>query len=76
MIHGEHQVSYTSRPLLVGEEIHCYTKLEDYYEKESRGSLLGFMVMERFGDSAGGERSFTMRDVIVGSPALRKVLGA
>ena len=76
MIHGEHHVSYTTRPLLVGEELLCYTKLEDYYEKESRGGLLGFIVMERFGEGPDGERRFTMRDVAIVTPALRKALGA
>ncbi|QIN80855.1 MaoC family dehydratase [Rubrobacter marinus] len=76
MIHGEHAVSYTGHPLLVGEEILCYTKLEDYYEKESRGGLLGFIVMERFGESPRGERRFTMRDVAIVTPALRKTLGS
>ncbi len=76
MIHGEHQISYTGRPLLVGEELHCYTKFENYYEKESRSGLLGFIIMERFGDNPGGERRFTMRDVVVVTPALRKMLVA
>ena len=76
MIHGEHHVSYATRPLLVGEELLCYTKLEDYYEKESRGGLLGFIVMERFGEGPDGERRFTMRDVAIVTPALRKALGA
>ena len=76
MIHGEHGVSYAGRPLLVGEELLCYTKLEDYYEKESRGGLLGFIVMERFGEGPDGERRFTMRDVAIVTPALRKVLVA
>ena len=76
MIHGEHGVSYASRPLLVGEELRCHTRLEDYYEKESRGGLLGFVVMERFGETPDGERRFTMRDVAVVTPSLRKVLEA
>ena len=76
MIHGEHHVSYTARPLLVGEELLCYTKLEDYYEKQSRGGLLGFVVMERLGEGLGGEHRFTMRDVAIVTPALRKALGA
>lgn len=76
MIHGEHQVSYAGRPLLVGEELLCYTQFEDYYEKQSRGGLLGFIVMERFGEGPNRERRFTMRDVAVITPALRKALGA
>ena len=76
MIHGEHEVHYIARPLLVGEEILCYTKLVDFYEKESRGGPLGFVVLERFGESPEGERRFTMRDVAIVTPALRKALVA
>lgn len=76
MIHGEHHVAYAGRPLLVGDEILCYTKLEDFYEKESRGGLLGFVVMERRGEGTDGEHRFTMRDVAIVTPALRKTLGA
>ena len=76
MIHGEHRVSYASRPLLVGESVSCYTEFKDYYEKESRGGLLGFVVTERFGEGPGGQRRFTMRDVVVVTPALREALEA
>ena len=76
MIHGEHHVSYADRPLFVGEDLLLYTKLEDYYEKESRGGLLGFVVMERRGENPDGAQRFTMRDVAIVTPALRERLGA
>ena len=76
MIHGEHGIRYEGGPLRVGEEVYCYTALKDYYEKEGRGGLLGFVVVERFGESPGGDRRFTMQDVAVVTPALRRALEA
>lgn len=76
MIHGEHRVSYEHGPLRVGDEVHCYTEFESYQEKESRGGLLGFIVLERFGEGPGGERLFTMSDTAIVTPALRETLEA
>ncbi len=76
MIHGEHRVSYERGPLKVGDEVHCYTEFKSYDEKESRGGLLGFIVLERFGEGPGGERLFTMSDTAIVTPALRETLGA
>ena len=73
LIHGEHRVCY-ERPLRVGEEVLCYTVFKDYYEKESRGELLGFVISERVGESTSGERIFTMEDTAILTPALRKGL--
>ena len=75
MIHGEHRVSYEHGPLKVGDEIHCYTEFKSYDEKESRGGLLGFIVLERFGEGPAGERLFTMSDTAIVTPTLRKTLG-
>ncbi len=76
MIHGEHRVSYEHGPLKVGDEVHCYTEFKSYDEKESRGGLLGFIALERFGEASGGERLFTMSDNVIVTPALRRMLGA
>lgn len=46
--------------------------LNDHYEKKGRVGLLGFVVVERSGESPSGERLFTMKDVAVVPPALRK----
>lgn len=75
LIHGEFRISY-ERPLLVGDEIMCRMKLEDSYDKQGRGGLLGFLVFERTGESVGGERVFTTNDVVVVTEALRKVIEA
>ena len=73
LIHGEHWLRY-ERPLWVGEEVLCYTVFKDYYEKESRGEPLGFVISERVGESPSGERIFTMEDTAILTPALRKDL--
>ena len=73
LIHGEHWLRY-ERPLWVGEEVLCYTVFKDYYEKESRGGPLGFVISERVGESLSGERIFTMEDTAILTPALRKDL--
>lgn len=74
MIHGEHLIRYEGGPLCVGEEVYCYTALKDYYEKQGRGGLLGFVVVERSGEGPDGARRFTMQDVAVVTPALRRAL--
>ena len=76
MIHGEHRVSYEHGLLKVGDEVHCYTEFKSYDEKESRGGLLGFIILERFGEGPGGERLFTMSDTAIVTPALRETLGS
>lgn len=74
MLHGEHGIEYEGGPLRVGEELRCFTELKDYYEKEGRGGTLGFVIVERAGENLAGERRFTMRDVAVVTPALRRSL--
>lgn len=69
-LHGEHRTSY-ERPLFAGEEVRCHTEVKNYYEKESRGGALGFLVTERVGESPEGERIFVMEDVAILTPAIR-----
>jgi acyl dehydratase len=71
LIHGEHRIAY-ERPLFVGEELSCYTELKAYYEKESRGGPLGFLIFERIGESLEGERIFTMNDTVIVTQMLRE----
>ena len=74
-IHGEHRIRY-ERPLFVGEEVLCYAEVKDYYEKEGREGVLGFLISERLGESLHGERIFTMLDTAVLTPAMKKSLGS
>ena len=72
-IHGEHRIRY-ERPLFVGEEVSCYAKVKDYYEKEGREGTLGFLISERVGESPRGELIFPMTDPAVVTPAMREDL--
>ena len=73
MIHGEHRTSY-QRPLRVGEQVYCYTRLKDYHEKEGREGTLGFVIIERVGESPDGKRIFIIEDTGVVTPTLRRSL--
>ena len=70
-IHGEHRIRY-ERPLFVGEEVSCYAKVKDYYEKEGREGTLGFLISERVGKSPEGEHIFSMLDTAILTPAMRE----
>ena len=74
LIHGEHRIRY-ERPLFVREEVLCYAKVENYYEKEGREGTLGFLISERIGESPEGERIFTMVDTAILTPAIKESLG-
>src|SRR5690625_5173594 len=57
LIHGE-QAFYYERPLVVGEEVYCYTKVEDYFEKKGKSGLMGFLKLQRIGEDRNGKVIF------------------
>lgn len=71
LIHGEQQFQY-NRPLFIGEEIFCYSEIEDYYEREGSSGTLAFMVRRNRGESASGELIFSSRSVTIITEAVRK----
>jgi hypothetical protein len=73
MIHGEHRI-HCERPLRVGEVIYCYTELKGYHEKEGSEGILGFLVLERIGESLLGERIYTIEDTAIVTPSVRRSL--
>lgn len=74
LIHGE-QVFYYERPLLVGEELICYTEVGDYYEKKSgNNGLLGFIVLKRYAEDSNGKKVFTEEQTVIITEAVRKEL--
>ncbi|MBP2257594.1 MaoC family dehydratase N-terminal domain-containing protein [Virgibacillus alimentarius] len=73
LIHGE-QIYHYTRPLLVGETVYCYTKIENYYDKKSRSGLLGFLIVKRFGEDGEGETIFTEQQSVIITEAVRKEL--
>ncbi|MBA2872172.1 acyl dehydratase [Anoxybacillus calidus] len=71
LIHGEQTFHY-ERPLLVGEEILCYSKVENYYEKKGKHGELGFLVVKSFGEDPSGQIIFTSKQTVIITEAVRK----
>ncbi|WML39330.1 MaoC family dehydratase N-terminal domain-containing protein [Neobacillus sp. OS1-2] len=73
LIHGEQTFHYV-RPLLVGEEIYCYSIVKKYFEKKGNFGEMGFLVLESFGEDLAGNTIFSSTSTVVISEAVRKVL--
>ncbi|GIO22554.1 MaoC family dehydratase N-terminal domain-containing protein [Oceanobacillus sp. J11TS1] len=73
LIHGE-QIYHYVRPLLVGEEIYCYTEVKDYYDKTGKNGLMGFLVTKRYGEDLKGNLIFTEESIVIINEAVREAL--
>ena len=73
LIHGE-QIYHYNRPLLVGEEVYCYSKIEDYYEKEGTTGKMAFLKMKRYGEDSTGQIIFTEESVTIITETVRRSL--
>lgn len=73
LIHGE-QIYHYERPLLVGEEIYCYTEVVDYYEKKGSMGLLGFVILKGYGEDKEGKTIYTEKQSAIISETVRKEL--
>ncbi|WP_462409719.1 MaoC family dehydratase N-terminal domain-containing protein [Neobacillus sp. Marseille-QA0830] len=73
LIHGEQAFHYV-RPLLVGEDVYCYSTVKNYFEKKGSFGEMGFMVLANNGEDAQGNLIFSSTSTIVISEAVRKVL--
>lgn len=73
LIHGEQTFHY-ERPLLVGEETYCYSKVKSYFEKKGNFGEMGFLVLESYGEDLEGNTIFSSTSTVVISEAVRKVL--
>lgn len=73
LIHGE-QIYHYERPLLVGEEVFCYSKIEDYYEKEGSMGKMGFLKMKRYGEDSHGRLIFTEESITIITETVRRSL--
>jgi acyl dehydratase len=73
LIHGEQTFHY-ERPLLVGEEVICYSKVEDYYERKGSIGALGFLVIKSYGEDSSGQIIFTSTQTIIITEAVRKAM--
>ncbi len=73
LIHGEQTFHY-ERPLVVGEEILCYSEVKKYFEKKGNFGEMGFLIVESFGEDLEGNTIFSSTSTVVISEAVRKVL--
>ncbi|EGL83037.1 hypothetical protein CathTA2_1426 [Caldalkalibacillus thermarum TA2.A1] len=71
LIHGEQSFFY-ERPLLVGDEVYCYTALQKVFEKKGGSGQLTFLVFERVGEDPDGARIFMTRETIIVTETVRK----
>ena len=71
LIHGEQKYHYT-RPLLIGEELYCWTEIKDYYEKAGSNGLMGFLVTKRTGEDKDGNLIFSEESAIIITETVRK----
>ena len=73
LIHGEQKYHYI-RPLLIGEELYCWTEIKDYYEKVGSNGLMGFLVTKRAGEDKDGNLIFSEESAIIITETVRKAM--
>ncbi|MEH7010471.1 MaoC family dehydratase N-terminal domain-containing protein [Neobacillus niacini] len=73
LIHGEQTFHY-ERPLVVGEELLCYSEVKKYFEKKGNFGEMGFLILASFGEDLVGNTIFSSTSTVVISEAVRKVL--
>ncbi|WP_257350417.1 MaoC family dehydratase N-terminal domain-containing protein [Pseudalkalibacillus decolorationis] len=71
LIHGEQTYHY-ERPLIVGEEIRCYSEVTNYYERKGKSGEMGFLLLKRYGEDLEGNLIFTEEQVVIITEAVRK----
>lgn len=73
LIHGEQVFEY-KRPLVVGDELYCYSQVSDYFEKDGGSGKMGFLIIENNGEDSNGEQIFKSKSVVILSETIRKEL--
>jgi acyl dehydratase len=74
LIHGE-QVYQYKRPLLLGEEVSCYSEVDNYFEKTGSTGTLSFLVINSIGEDQAGQIIFSSKQVIIITEAVRREMG-
>ncbi|WAH36206.1 MaoC family dehydratase N-terminal domain-containing protein [Alicyclobacillus dauci] len=64
ILHAEQEYQYDRR-LFGGEQITCYEKVIDVYEKQGKSGKMTFIVRDREGFDSNGERVFVDRFTLV-----------
>ncbi|OHX53900.1 dehydratase [Planococcus salinarum] len=75
LIHGEQNYHYT-RPLFVGEEVHCWREVKDYYEKTGNFGRMGFLIVTFYGEDASGQLLFSEERIVIINEAARREMEA
>ncbi|MFY0758447.1 MaoC family dehydratase N-terminal domain-containing protein [Metabacillus dongyingensis] len=73
LIHGEQSFHY-EKPLLVGDTVYCSSKLVNYRERKGSGGSMGMLTIERLGETEEGDLIFSMKQVVIITEAVRKVM--
>ncbi|MGV3488151.1 MAG: MaoC family dehydratase N-terminal domain-containing protein [Tuberibacillus sp.] len=73
LIHGEQSFDYT-RPLVVGESLYCYTRVENYIEKETKTGSLGFLTLLNIGEDENNQMIFQSKIVIILTEKVREAM--
>lgn len=71
LIHGEQNYVYT-RPLFVGEEVHCWVEVKEYYERTGNFGKMGFLILTRYGEDTEQQLLFTEERIVIINEAARK----
>lgn len=71
LIHGE-QIYHYERPLLVGEEIQCFSEVKSYFEKTGSTGSMAFLSIKQYGEDLNGNLIFSSEQVIIITEAVRK----
>ncbi|TKC19335.1 MaoC family dehydratase N-terminal domain-containing protein [Robertmurraya kyonggiensis] len=74
LIHGEQHYHY-ERPLLVGEEVQCYSEVHSYVEKTGSFGKMGFLSIKQYGEDINGELIFSSEQIIIVPEAVARGLG-
>lgn len=71
VIHGSHAYDY-KQPLLVGQEVLCYTAVKNYFEKQGKLGKMGFLILEEAAIDLDGTQIFTSECNYIISEAVRE----
>jgi len=71
LIHGEQSFEY-KRPLVVGENLYCYSQVESYVEKTTKTGSLGFLTLNNCGEDENGQVIFKSKIVIILTEKVRE----
>ncbi|MBM6617921.1 MaoC family dehydratase N-terminal domain-containing protein [Bacillus suaedaesalsae] len=75
LIHGEQTFHY-ERPLLIGEDIYCYSEILDYYDKTGSQGRLGFLLLASNGEDEQGKTLFSSKGLIIITEEVRRLTQA